>query len=147
MGFHFFGVACKFPEYRWTHLFAVLKKKYQVFYFEKVFVENAIIKQVDTVNAYNQPMSSIYQSHIVRAFSESILLDAAEHWNRESMDVESSQLDQDSTVSQYEDEPVDGSSADELPEEMPSMRRPRQAHNVAYDSRMAQIYQSSIIKS
>jgi len=145
-----------------THIFAVLKKKYQAFYFEKVFVENEIIKQVDTVYAYNQLMTSINKQHIVRAFSESILMDAARvppiendpnpHL-KDDMEVETDKLDQsddtvdDMTVSQYEDEPLDESSADELPEEMPSMRRPRQAHNVAYDSRMAQIYQSTIIKS
>ena len=104
----------------------------------------------------------INKQHIVRAFSESILMDAARVLSIENnpnprtedgTDVEPDKLDQSDdavdelTVSQYEDEPLDESSADELPEEMPSMRRPRQAHNVAYDSRMAQIYQSAIIKS
>ena len=96
------------------------------------------------------------------AFSESILLDAARVPSiendpnpqpKDGMDVETDRLDQSEdavdggTVSQYEDEPLDEFSGDELPEEMPSMRRPRQAHNVAYDSRIAQIYQSTIIKS
>jgi hypothetical protein len=144
-----------------THIFAVLKKKYQAFYFEKVFVENEQIKQIETIYAYNQLMLNINKKHIVSAFSESILLDAASVSSiendpnpklKEAMDVETSEPDQleetDDEVadSQYNDEPLEESSGDEIPEEMPSMRRPRQAHNVAYDSRMAQIYQSSITR-
>jgi hypothetical protein len=144
-----------------THLFAVLKKKYQAFYYKKVFVESETIKQIDTIYAYNQLMLNINKIHIVRAFSESILVDAAtvpsiendpNPLPKEAMAIESSGLEQledtvdDGTVGPYEDEPVDESSGDEIPEEMPSMRRPRQAHNVAYDSRMAQIYQSIINK-
>ena len=49
-----------------THIFAVLKKKYQTFYFEKVFVQKEIIKQADTVYAYNHLMTNIHKQHIVR---------------------------------------------------------------------------------
>jgi hypothetical protein len=145
-----------------THIFAVLKKKYQAHYYEKVYVEHTPIKQLDTIYAYNQLMLNIDKKLIIEAFSESILADARHVPSiendpnphpKEAMDVETSEGDlveddnDEIKVEQYEDEPLDESSGDEIPEEMPSMRLPRQAHNVAYDTRMAQIYQASIIKS
>jgi hypothetical protein len=42
-------------------------------------------------------------------------------------------------VEQYEDEPVDElSDLDDFPLPMPTMRRPRQAHNQAHDAQLAQ---------
>ena len=68
---------------------------------------------------------------IVSAFSDSILMDAARVPSiendpnphlQEFMDIELEEdTADDSTVGQYEDEPVEESSADELPEEMPSI--------------------------
>jgi len=141
-----------------THLFAVLKKKYRTFYYDRVFVENIPMKQIDTIYAYNNLMLNIDKHHIVSAFQEAILNDARfvpsiDKDPNPKMDVDASdelepaeEESEASVLSQYEDEPIDESSADELPEEMPSMRRPRQAHNLAYDARMAQIYQASINK-
>jgi transposase len=143
-----------------THIFSVLKKQYQAHYFDTVFVKKEKIKQRETVYAYNVLMQNINKSHIVSAFNEAILYDAKSVPSiendphpkpKEAMDVESSQTEQDdelddSSLRQYEDEPLDESSGDEIPEEMPSMRRPRQAHSVARDAQLAQAYQSNIIR-
>jgi hypothetical protein len=144
-----------------THIFAVLKKKYQAYYFDRVFAEKEQLKQLDTIWAYNQLMLNINKQHIVSAFKEAILMDAQKvptieddpnPQPKEAMDVETSQTDQSEEpdeeiiVNQYEDEPVDESSGDEMPVEMPTMRRPRLAHNVAYDAQLAQVYQSNITR-
>jgi hypothetical protein len=141
-----------------THIFAVIKKKYQAHYYARVYVEKEPIKQIDTIHAYNHLMLNINKDQIVSAFKEAILMDAKrvpsieEDPNpkpKEAMDVDSSQsddpdeLDDSITVSQYEDEPLDESEWDEIPVEMPAMRRPRQAHNVAYDAQIARIHQST----
>jgi hypothetical protein len=116
---------------------------------------------MDTIYAYNSLRLNINKNHIVSAFQEGILNDAKfvpsieadpnPHMDAEAgNDVDAAEVLQegeDCVVSQYEDEPLDDSSADELPEEMPSMRRPRQAHNLTYDARLAQIYQASINKT
>ena len=77
---------------------------------------------------HNQLMQNINKKHIVSAFSESILMDAASvpsiendlnPHTREAMEVESDEIDQaDDAVSQNADEPLDESSEDEIPEEM-----------------------------
>jgi hypothetical protein len=59
-----------------THLFSVLKKKYQAYYYDRVFVENTPMKQIDTIYAYNSLMLNINKNHIVSAFQEAILNDA-----------------------------------------------------------------------
>jgi hypothetical protein len=146
-----------------THIFAVLKRKYQSFYYQQSFIENKTIKQIDTVYAYNQLMLSINKKLIIDSFNESILRDARivpsidkdpnpmpQQVNPEKEKIEENETDEsndDDNVNLFEDDVQQEESADELPEEMPIMRRPRQAHNVAYDARMAQIYQSSIIRA
>jgi transposase len=144
-----------------THIFAVIKKKYQAYYFDAVFAEKKQVKQRQTVCAYNELMRTIDPKLIVSAFKEAILTDAARVPTiaddpnpkpEEAMDVDSSQqdqidaLDDEIIVDQYEDEPLDDLSEDEIPVQMPSMRRPRQAHSVAYDAQVAHAYQSNIIR-
>ena len=144
-----------------THIFAVLKKKYAAFYYDRVFVERIPIKQIDTIYAYNNLMLNIDKKHIIAAFQEAILNDAKfvlpiDRDPNPKMDVESSEkseLDEEESevdiVSQYEEQPLEEETSEDelvLPEEMPNMRRPRQAHNLAYDARMAQIHQASMNK-
>jgi hypothetical protein len=50
-----------------THIFAVLKKKYQSYYYDRVFVENTPMKQIDIIYAYNSLMLNIDNNHIRHA--------------------------------------------------------------------------------
>jgi hypothetical protein len=133
-----------------THIFAVIKKQYQAFYYQQVFVQGNQIKQIDTIDVYNKLLQGINQQLIVSAFKESILNDAKfvpsetddpKPNQDDSMSVESDDADDAADtpeVHQYEDEPLDElSDSDDFSIEMPKMRNPRKAHSQAHDAQLA----------
>jgi len=141
-----------------THIFSVIKKKYQKYYFEQVFHLKNTITQIDTIKTYTSLIQSISPDLILSAFNGAILYDAKlapsiemdPNPNVESIDSTNENDEDEIIVEQYEDEKIEEIeelSEDEIPEYVPLYRHPRQSQIESYNHRLAQNFQSSILRS